>query len=129
MLFFNDPMEMANPTERAVRMAFAMRERMDGLSREWLRLGYQLGFGVGIAHGHATLGSIGYKEQMDYGAIGAVTNLASGLAGEANHNQILASQRVVALLEDVVQSESAGNLTLKGFPFPVDAHTLLHLNA
>ena len=127
MLFFNDPMEMANPTERAVRMAFAMRERMDGLSREWLRLGYQLGFGVGIAHGHATLGSIGYKEQTDYGAIGAVTNLASGLGGEAKHNQILATQRVVALLEGLVQSESAGNLTLKGFPLPVDAHTLLHL--
>ena len=127
MIFFNDPTEMANPTERAVRMAFAMRERMDGLSREWRRLGYQLGFGVGIAQGHATLGNIGSKEQIDYGAVGTVPNLASGLGGEAEHNQILASHRVVALLEGVVQSESAGNVTLKGFQFPVDAHTLLHL--
>ena len=127
MVFFNDPTEMANPTERAVRMAFAMRERMDGLFQGWRRLGYHLGFGVGIAHGYATLGSLGYEGQMDYGAIGTVTNLASGLSGEAKHNQILAGQRVVALLEDVVQSEPAGNLTLKGFPFPVEAHTLKHL--
>jgi class 3 adenylate cyclase len=127
MVLFNDPVEMANPTERAIRMVFAMRERLEALSHEWRRLGYHLGFGFGIAHGYATLGSIGYEGRMDYGAVGTVTNLASGLGGEAKHGQVLASQRVAALLEDIVQSESLGNLTLKDFPFGVNAHTILRL--
>jgi class 3 adenylate cyclase len=128
MVFFNDPVEVANPAEHAVRMAFAMRERVKDLSQEWCRLGYDLGFAVGIAHGYATLGSIGYEGRIDYGAIGTVTNLAFRLFDEANHNQILVSQRVaLGMLEDVVQSEFTGNLTLKGFPAPIKAHTILRL--
>jgi len=119
---------VSNPTERAVRMAFAMRERVKDLSQEWRRLGYDLGFGVGIAHGYATLGSIGYEGRIDYGAIGTVTNLAFRLCDEADHNQILVSQRVaLGLLEDVVRSEFVGNLTLKGFPDPIKAHAILRL--
>jgi class 3 adenylate cyclase len=127
MVFFNDPVEVANPAERAVRMSFAMRERVKDLSQEWRHLGYDLGFGVGIAHGYATLGSIGYEGRIDYGAIGTVTNLAFRLYDEANHNQILVSQRALGLLEDVVQSEFIGNLALKGFPAPIKAHTILRL--
>ena len=128
MVFFNDLVEVANPAERAVRMAFAMRERVKDLSQEWRRLGYDLGFAVGIAHGYATLGSIGYEERIDYGAIGTVTNLAFRLCDEANHNQILVSQRVaLGLLEGVVHSEFAGSLTLRGFPEPIKAHTILGL--
>ena len=128
MVFFNDLVEVANPAERAVRMAFAMRERVKDLSQEWGRLGYDLGFGVGIAHGYATLGSIGYEGRIDYGAIGTVTNLAFRLCDEANHNQILVSQRVaLGLLEGVVHSEFAGSLTLRGFPEPIKAHTILRL--
>ena len=127
VVLFNDSVEIANPTERAVRMAFAMREKVEDLFQEWCRLGYHLGFGVGIAHGYATLGSIGYEGRIEYGAVGVVTNLASGLGGEARHNQILACQRATALLDDVVQSESAGELTLKGFPFPVKAYAILRM--
>jgi len=128
MVFFNDPVEVANPAERAVRMAFAMRERVKDLSQEWRRLGYDLGFGVGIAHGYATLGGIGYEGRIDYGAIGTVTNLAFRLCDETDHNQILVSQRVaLGLLEDVVQSDFVGNLTLKGFPDPIKAHAILRL--
>ncbi len=127
VVLFNDTVEVANPAERAVRMAFAMRERMKDLSKEWRVLGYDLGLAVGIAHGYATLGSIGYEGQIDYSAIGTVTALAFRLCDEANHNQILVSQRALALLQDVVHSELIGNLTLKGFPAPIKAHTILHL--
>src|SRR5262249_54080521 len=128
LVFFNDLVEVANPAERALRMAFAMRERVKFLSEKWCRLGYDLGFAVGIAHGHATLGGIGYEGRIDYGAIGTVTDLAFRLYDEANHNQILVSQRVaLGMLEDVVQSELTGDLMLKGFPDPVRAHTILGL--
>ncbi|HEY7230343.1 MAG TPA: adenylate/guanylate cyclase domain-containing protein [Pseudolabrys sp.] len=127
LVFFNDLVEVANPAERALRMAFAMRERVKDLSEKWSRLGYDLGFGVGIAHGHATLGRIGYEGRIDYGAIGTVTDVAFRLYDEANHNQILASPRVAWMLEEVVQSELTATLTLKGFPEPIKAHTILRL--
>lgn len=128
LVFFNDLVEVANPAERALRMAFAMRERVKELSQDWSRLGYDLGFGAGIAHGYATLGGIGYEGRIDYGAIGTVTDLAFRLYDEANRNQILVSQRVaLGMLEDVVQSELTGDLTLKGFPDPIKAHTIVRL--
>jgi len=127
VILFNDLVEVANPAERAVRMAVAMRERMKDLSREWCLLGYDLGFGVGIAQGYVTLGGIGYEGQIDYGSIGRVTSLAFRLCDEANHDQILVSQRAVGSLGDLVQSEFLGNWTLKGFPSPIKVHTVLRL--
>lgn len=127
MVVFNDPVEIANPAKRAVRMALAMRERVKELSQEWCRFNYDLGFHAGIAHGFATLGVIGYEGRIDYGAIGRVTNIASGLCDEAKYDQILVSQRVAGLVEDIVQSEVAGNLTLRDFPVPVMAHALVRL--
>jgi class 3 adenylate cyclase len=127
VVLFNDTVEVANPAERAVRMALAMRERVRDLSQEWSLLGYDLGFSVGIAHGYATLGSIGYEGRIDYGAVGTVTALAFRLCDEANHNQILVSQRALGLLQDVVQSEFIGDLTLKSFPAPIKAHNILRL--
>src|SRR6185436_3255077 len=48
MIFFNDPVVVENPSERAVRMAVAMRERVSELAVRWRKLGYDLDFGVGI---------------------------------------------------------------------------------
>ena len=89
MIFFNDPVPVPNPPERAVRMAVAMRDASDELARGWRKRGYDLGFGVGIAQGYATLGAIGFEGRWDYGAIGTVTNLAARLCGEAQPGQIL----------------------------------------
>jgi class 3 adenylate cyclase len=128
LVFFNDLAELANPAERALRMAFAMRERVKDVSQEWRRLGYDLDLGVGIAHGYATLGGIGYEGRIDYGAVGTVADLAFRLYDEADRNQILVSERIaLGMLEDIVQSELTGNLTLKGFPDPIKAHTILRL--
>src|SRR5581483_3912379 len=91
MVFFNDPFPCDDPAGRAVRMAVAMRERVDELARDWHRRGHQLDFGVGIAQGYATLGRVGFEGRFDYAAIGTVTNLASRLCGEAQPDQILVS--------------------------------------
>ncbi|HXD96965.1 MAG TPA: response regulator, partial [Candidatus Acidoferrum sp.] len=119
MIFFNDPTPVPNPTERAVRMALAMRARVDELMRGWRKRGYELDFGVGIAQGYATLGAIGFEGRWDYGAIGTVTNLAARLCSEARAAQILITSRVAALVEDVVDAEEVGALTLKGLLKPV----------
>src|SRR5713101_8084345 len=78
MIFFNDPVEIPNPAERALRMAVAMRDRVTGLAAGWRKRGWDLGLGVGIAQGYATIGAIGFEGRWDYGAIGTVTNLARG---------------------------------------------------
>lgn len=127
MVFFNDPLVCSDPAMRAVRMATAMREKMGELAGKWSRLGHQLGFGVGIAQGYATLGKIGFEGRSDYGAIGPVTNFASRLCDEAQHNQILISQRVFAAVEDLVEAESVGEFHLKGFHKAVPVYNVVGL--
>ena len=127
MIFFNDPVPIANPAEQAIRMTLAMRERVKDLTLKWRKLGYELDFGVGIAQGYATIGAIGFEGRWEYGAIGSVPNLAARLCGEAKPGEILVTQRLVAVVDELVEAESAGELTLKGFHRPVTAHKILQL--
>jgi class 3 adenylate cyclase len=127
MIFFNDPVPVPNPAERALRMAVAMRDRVRELLGKWRKRGYDLDFGVGIAQGYATIGAIGFEGRWDYGAIGTVTNLAARLCGEAKPGQILIPQRLLGAVEDLVEVQPAGELTLKGFHRPVTAHNVRRL--
>jgi adenylate cyclase len=129
MIFFNDPVPVPDAPERAVRMAVAMRQRVDELLARWKKRGYDLDFGVGIAQGYATIGAIGFEGRLDYGAIGTVTNLAARLCGEAKPRQILISQRVYGAVEDSVEVEDEGGLTLKGFSKPVPAFNVVRLRS
>jgi class 3 adenylate cyclase len=122
MIFFNDPVVVDNPSERAVRMAVAMRARVGDLAAHWRKLGYDLDFGVGIAQGYATLGAIGFEGRWDYGAIGTVTNLAARLCGEAQPGQILISRRVYAVVEPLIEASPVGELALKGFSRPIPTY-------
>jgi class 3 adenylate cyclase len=121
MIFFNDPLPVPDAVARAVRMAVAMQERVSSLTGKWRRLGYDLGLGIGIATGFATIGGIGFEGRWDYGAIGTVTNLAARLCGEARSGEILVSARLAAELEELGDTEELAPLTLKGFARPVSA--------
>ena len=125
MIYFNDPIEQEDHVERAVRMAMAMRDRFQSIAHAWRKRGYELGFGVGIATGYATLGRIGYEGRYDYGAIGNVVILASRLSSQAAADQILLSQRTAGAVEDVVEIESLGELQIKGLSRPVSASNVL----
>jgi adenylate cyclase len=122
VVLFNDPLPCPDPTARALRMALAMRARIAELSRIWRKHGHELGFGVGIAQGYATLGRIGFEGRFDYAAIGPVSNLASRLCDEAADGEILISQRALAAVEDLTEAERVDDLTLKGFVRPVPAY-------
>ena len=121
MVFFNDPLPVEHHELQALRMSVAMRTRFDEMARSWLKRGYELGFGVGIATGYATLGRIGFEGRYDYGAIGNVVILAQRLSAEAKAGQILLSQRVHAAVETDAETTAVGDLTLKGFTRPVPA--------
>jgi class 3 adenylate cyclase/prephenate dehydratase len=121
MVFFNDPVPCPDPAERAVKMAMAMREVARELISAWSRHGCELGFGIGIAQGYATLGQIGFSERSGYTAIGTVCNLAARLCAEAQDGQILVSSRVAGAVGALARLEDLGNLELKGLRRPVAA--------
>ena len=129
MVFFNDPVPVPDPQARALRMALAMRTRVEGLTGRWRKLGFDLHLGIGIAQGYATLGAIGFEGRWDYGAIGTVTNLAARLCGEARGGQILVSRRLYSAVEDLVEAEPLGELTLRGFARPLTAFNVLRSRA
>jgi len=124
MVFFNDPVPIPDPAERAVNMAVAMREVAGTLIASWRERGRDLGFGAGIAQGYATLGQIGFSERSGYTAIGTVCNVAARLCAEAKDGQILLSQRVNVALSGSVATEQVGALALKGLTQPVVAYNV-----
>jgi adenylate cyclase len=127
MVFFNDPIPCPDPALRAVRMAVAMRRRFGELAATWSKFGYELGFGVGIAHGFATLGRIGFEGRSDYAAVGSVVNLAARLCGEAESGQIVVERKVLVAVESCAEAQLLGNLTLKGFARPIAAFNIVDL--
>jgi adenylate cyclase len=128
MVFFNDPVPCDDAAERAVRMALGIRDTVQELTKTWLRAGHDLALGIGIAQGYATLGRIGFEGRFDYAAIGSVTNLAARLCAEAAPWQVLVTDRVLAATEDLVTTELAGDLRLKGFSRTVRVHNVCALN-
>ncbi|CAN5822269.1 hypothetical protein BH24CHL5_BH24CHL5_13140 [soil metagenome] len=125
MVFFNDPVLQTDHVERAVRMAIAMRSMFDGLAARWAKLGFELGLGVGIATGYATLGRIGFEGRYDYGMVGAAVIVASRLSSAAEAGQILLNPRAHAAVEELVEVERVGELQLKGFARPIPTVNVL----
>jgi class 3 adenylate cyclase len=129
MLFFNDPAPVTDHETQAIRMAVTLQERFEDLAAVWRKRGTELGLGIGVAAGYATLGRIGFEGRYDYGALGPVTNLASRLSTHAGPGQTLISQRVFAAVEDAVDAQPVGEIELKGFGRPVAAYEVRALHA
>ncbi len=125
MVVFNDPVPVENPALQAVLMALEMRDAIGALTDKWRRLGHDIGFGIGIAHGFATLGTIGFEGRFDYAAIGTVSNVASRLCDEAKPGQILITPRVLMAVEDAVKVAPVGEFALKGIRRPLAAYNVL----
>jgi class 3 adenylate cyclase len=125
MVVFNDPVPVENPALQAVLMALELRDAIGALTETWHRWGHDIGFGIGIAHGFATLGTIGFEGRFDYAAIGTVSNVASRLCDEAKPGQILINPRVLTKVENAVTVEPVGEFTLKGIRRPMMAYNVL----
>jgi class 3 adenylate cyclase len=129
MVVFNDPIPVDNPAPQALLMAIDMRAAIGALIEKWCRLGHEIGFGIGVAHGFATLGTIGFEGRFDYAAIGTVSNVASRLCDEAKPGQILISPRVLMAVEKDVMVEQVGEFALKGIRRPLTAYNVLATKA
>jgi adenylate cyclase len=127
LVIFNDPLPCPDPPMRAVQMALEMRDEVAKLSVKWSRSGHDIGFGIGIAHGYATLGTVGYEGQFQYSVTGKVANLASRLCDEAKNGQILIDINVHNAVEMRADTEPIEELVLKGFSRPVQAFNVRNL--
>src|SRR3954462_11964142 len=125
MILFNAPIQFADHTKQAVKMAVEMRDAIGQLTDKWKNRGHSLGFGVGVAMGYATLGQIGFEQRLEYAAIGSVTNLASRLCDEAKANQIVVSRRVYGMVEPWGEGKPIDDLNLKGFNHPILAAEIM----
>jgi adenylate cyclase len=129
LVVFNDPVPCPDAALRAVRLAVDMREAVAALARSWAGRGHEIGFGVGIAQGYATLGRIGFEGRFDYTAIGTVTNVAARLCAEAKDGQILVTQRVAAAGDGLAEFERLGDVVLKGLSRPLAVLNVLGLGS
>jgi adenylate cyclase len=127
MIFFNDPIEIDNPAERAIRMALALQRAFNPIAQAWLKLGHEVGLGIGIAQGDATLGVIGFEQRWEYAAIGNVPNLAARLCGAAHAGEIIVDGQTEHDIVHIADTEFVGALTLRGFQQPVPAFRLRKL--
>jgi class 3 adenylate cyclase len=124
MIFFNDPIEVDKPAERAIRMALALQRAFNPIAEAWLKLGHEVGLGIGIAQGDTTLGVIGFEQRWEYAAIGNVPNLAARLCGAAHAGEIIVDLQTEQDIVHIADTEFVGALTLRGFQQPVPAFKL-----
>jgi len=129
MIFFNDPIEVDNPAERAIRMALALQDAYRPISDAWAKLGHEVGLGIGIAQGDTTLGVIGFEQRWEYAAIGNVPNLAARLCGAAHSGEIILDAQTEQDIVGIAETEFVGALTLRGFQQPVPAFRLKSIRA
>jgi adenylate cyclase len=127
MIFFNDPVPCGDHAEKAVRMGLEIRDRVKELRMEWLKSNYNLDVGIGLDTGFAALGNIGFKDRMNYGAVGKVINRAARLCGEAKGGQILTTESTLSKIANLVDAEPLEELHLKGFANSVSAFNIVSL--
>jgi class 3 adenylate cyclase len=125
VVIFNDPIPCQDHAQKAARMALEMRDRVKELRVAWLKMGYDLDLGVGLATGYATLGTVGFEGRMDYSTVGNLPNLAARLCAEAKGGQILTDQKTMSRLEDTFAAESIPELSLKGINRSVPAFNII----
>jgi adenylate cyclase len=126
MVLLNAPVACENPAHRGLRLAIDMQEAVQSLANGWRAKGYGMGFGVGIAMGPATVGTVGYEGRLDYTAIGSVVNLASRLCSSANDAQILVDAVIAERVKDSVALVPLGKRMIKGYDHALQVFTVAH---
>lgn len=126
LILVGAPIAMDDHASRAMELAKRIRDRGMALTAVWAEQGQKLGVGVGVATGFVTVGVLGAGSRLEYAAVGSAVNLASRLCAEAAHGQALVDARSIEIAGKATahSAVSAGGLTLKGFPDPVQSFVL-----
>jgi adenylate cyclase len=117
MLFFNDPVPIADYQLVATKYTLDVRERLRNLASKWVASGYDLGFGIGLDWGRASIGTIGFADFSQYSVIGNTVNIASRLCDLAQHDEIVITDRSLGTIPSrsaKVQVSKGRSVLLKG---------------
>jgi class 3 adenylate cyclase len=123
MAYFGDPVPHDDPAGTAVQMAVDLSQQMRTIVSGWRRRGFDIGCGLGIAYGYATIGPVGFDERTDYTALGPTVNLASRLCNMAADGEILIDGRAHEAVEDRVVCDER-IVEVRGFRLPVHAYNV-----
>src|SRR5271166_6565934 len=126
MLLLNAPIPRPDPEMVAARMAIDMQRAVQDILQRWRTRGHEIGFGIGIATGEATVGRIGYEGRIDYTAIGPVVNLASRLCSSAVDGQVIIDDVTAATVGETLPVEPLGRQSIRGFATPTATFALVH---
>lgn len=119
MALFNAPSDQPDHQERAVRAGLAMQAALEKWQEESFGLAYAAEFGIGINTGTAIVGYLGYKERLDYTAIGEAINIAARLSSMAQGSEILLGPQTYQAIHSSIRTEMVGPLRLKGKIAPI----------
>jgi class 3 adenylate cyclase len=129
LVFFGDPIPMADHAQRAVLMAIDMQKMVGELKREWLQYGHELGIGIGINSGYVTVGNVGSDIYKDYTVVGNQVNVAARLESLAKPRQILISLRTYSKVKGLVEVEEVGEIKVKGIHNPIITYNVKGLKS
>ena len=124
MVLVNAPIAQEKPALRGLQFAIDLQAAVQSLVVGWRAQGHTIGFGLGIAMGPATVGTVGYEGRLDYTAIGNVVNLASRLCASAKDKQILIDPVVAEGVRDSIALQSIGERRIRGFEHPLEIFAL-----
>ena len=124
MVLVNAPVECQNPALRGLRLAVDMQKAVQSLIVNWRLEGHAIGFGVGVAMGPATVGTVGYEGRTDYTAIGSVVNLASRLCSSASDAQILVGSSLAETVKDEIKLDNLGGRSIKGYDTQLEVYAV-----
>ncbi len=118
LVFFGDPESkgVEEDAKACLRMALAMKDRLEHLNRIWRRRGIEHPFKtrMGLNTGYCNVGNFGSEDRMDYTIIGAEANFAARLQSIAQPGEIVMSYETYELTRSLVNARSMPPISMKG---------------
>ncbi|HSH00963.1 MAG TPA: adenylate/guanylate cyclase domain-containing protein [Anaerolineae bacterium] len=123
MVGFNVPFDQPDANYRSILTAVSMQLRFDQLRQDWyVRLGTELGLGIGIDAGNVIIGNVGARQRMNFAMVGEAVNTAHRFVDMAKDGQIVISEAIHDSLKDrtidIAPFISLGKVDIPGKPEP-----------
>ena len=115
MAVFGAPVAHEDDAERALRVALAMRERLETFNKHRIKtLEEPLALHTGISSGTVIAGNVGTDQRMSYNVVGDTVNVAARLEGVATAGQILVTQSTYRLTHGIFEFRPLEPIRVQG---------------
>ena len=115
MIVYGAPTSSEDDTERALKTAVEMQEKINIFNKEREKKGeVPIKVGIGINKGLVVSGNIGSRELMDYTVIGDTVNLGARLCSAAGPDKIIVSKTVWEATKKIYSYKKLKPIKVKG---------------